>query len=96
VGSSWQLWIRGTKRSKLYEPRQQRWRPMRMSTIENILSIWLPSMLKLLWLNKQLSKIALHVLTTKKKGLPLLPRAHQMCESMTIPTEPTFTHIIFK
>jgi hypothetical protein len=36
----------------------------------------------------KLSKIALHVLTTKEEGF----WAHQMCESMTIPVEPTFAH----
>jgi hypothetical protein len=28
----------------------------------------------------------------KEEGISLLPRAHQMCESMTTPNEPTFTH----
>jgi hypothetical protein len=33
-----------------------------------------------------------HVLITEEKGFSLLPRAHQMCESVTILVELAFTH----
>jgi hypothetical protein len=47
-------------------------------------------------LNKQLSKIALHALTTKEKGLFDLPTTHQMCENMKIHVKHALAYLISK
>ncbi len=86
------------KRSKFFRPNLQQRRLVKMPPIK-ILSMSHSDYqvcLELLLLSKELLEIALHVLTTKEEGLPLLPKAHQMCESMIILVKLAFTHIIFK
>jgi hypothetical protein len=98
VGSWTQFLIKITMRSKFFEPNWQRQRFVRMPTIENTfsISIWLPWMPRIVLTKKSVARNCPLCFDHQRKGLLLLPRAHQMWESMTIHIEPTFTHIIFK